>query len=194
MCIWQDGRQQQTCDSFCEYIWHCRNPLVKKLHWFLKKKMCLVLSQGTFIFSLVKYTPVKFNNTVVYPWWGYALGWWFTLSSTLMVPLFMLYSLSITPGTLRQVSSTWHLIFTFYTFITYIFFTPLFHSVSVFYFFYRGFPSCACALLTFLWPNQKRNLLNCFTSHLQRESCPNNCRRTGLILVDSCDLGGFVDV
>lgn len=62
--------------------------------------------QGTFIFSLVKYTPLKFNNTTEYPWWGYAVGWWFTLSSTLMVPIWMLYNLSVTPGTLRQVSWT----------------------------------------------------------------------------------------
>lgn len=60
--------------------------------------------QGTFVFSLVKYTPLKFNNTIEYPWWGYALGWWFTLSSTLMVPIWMVHNLRVTPGTLRQVS------------------------------------------------------------------------------------------
>ncbi|KAA8593403.1 hypothetical protein FQN60_009519 [Etheostoma spectabile] len=56
----------------------------------------------TFLFSLVKYTPLKFNNTYEYPWWGYAIGGFFTLSSTLMVPLWMLYAVSVTPGTLRQ--------------------------------------------------------------------------------------------
>ncbi|XP_067443265.1 sodium- and chloride-dependent GABA transporter 2-like [Thunnus thynnus] len=70
-------------------------------------KYCLkyvtpLICMGTFVFSLVKYTPLKFNNTTEYPWWGYALGWWFTLSSTLMVPVWMLYNLIITPGTLRQ--------------------------------------------------------------------------------------------
>lgn len=60
--------------------------------------------QGTFIFSLVKYKPLKFNNTIEYPWWGYALGWWFTLSSTLNVPICMVYNLITTPGTLRQVT------------------------------------------------------------------------------------------
>ncbi|XP_063766955.1 sodium- and chloride-dependent GABA transporter 2-like isoform X1 [Eleginops maclovinus] len=70
-------------------------------------KYCLkyvtpVICMGTFVFSLIKYTPLKFNNTIEYPWWGYALGWWFTLSSTLMVPLFMSYRLCTTPGTLRQ--------------------------------------------------------------------------------------------
>uniref|UniRef100_A0AAQ5XCV0 Transporter n=1 Tax=Amphiprion ocellaris TaxID=80972 RepID=A0AAQ5XCV0_AMPOC len=70
-------------------------------------KYCLkyitpVICVGTFIFSLVKYTPLKFNNSIMYPWWGYALGWWFTLSSTLMVPFWMVYNLVVTPGTLRQ--------------------------------------------------------------------------------------------
>uniref|UniRef100_A0A672HE70 Transporter n=1 Tax=Salarias fasciatus TaxID=181472 RepID=A0A672HE70_SALFA len=72
-------------------------------------KYCLkyitpLICMGTFLFSLIKYTPLKFNNEIEYPWWGYALGWFFTLSSTLMVPFWMLYSLSRTPGTLRQVS------------------------------------------------------------------------------------------
>uniref|UniRef100_A0A671QRD1 Solute carrier family 6 member 22, tandem duplicate 1 n=1 Tax=Sinocyclocheilus anshuiensis TaxID=1608454 RepID=A0A671QRD1_9TELE len=57
---------------------------------------------GTFVFSLVKFTPLKFNNTFEYPWWGYAVGWWFTLSSTLMVPIWMIYVILITPGTLKQ--------------------------------------------------------------------------------------------
>lgn len=68
---------------------------------FLKLVFCF---QATFIFSLVKYTPLKFNNITPYPWWGNALGWWFTLSSTLLVPIFMIYNLSVTPGTLWQVS------------------------------------------------------------------------------------------
>uniref|UniRef100_A0A669DAQ5 Transporter n=1 Tax=Oreochromis niloticus TaxID=8128 RepID=A0A669DAQ5_ORENI len=74
-------------------------PLIK----YCLKYVTPVICTGTFIFSLVKYTPLKFNNTLEYPWWGYALGWWFTLSSTLMVPFWMLYNLSITPGTLRQL-------------------------------------------------------------------------------------------
>ncbi|XP_042614602.1 sodium- and chloride-dependent GABA transporter 2-like [Cyprinus carpio] len=57
---------------------------------------------GTFAFSLVKFTPLKFNNTSEYPWWGYAVGCWFTLSSTLMVPIWMIYVVLITPGTLKQ--------------------------------------------------------------------------------------------
>ncbi|XP_027002279.1 solute carrier family 6 member 22, tandem duplicate 1 [Tachysurus fulvidraco] len=57
---------------------------------------------ATFVFSLIKFTPLKFNNVTEYPWWGYAIGWWFTLSSTLLVPLWMIYVLLTSSGTLRQ--------------------------------------------------------------------------------------------
>lgn len=75
--------------------------LLKLPNIFTGSLLCYL--QATFFFSLVKYTPLKFNNTTPYPWWGYALGWFFTLSSTLLVPIFMIYSVSVTPGTLRQV-------------------------------------------------------------------------------------------
>ncbi|XP_069046502.1 sodium- and chloride-dependent GABA transporter 2-like [Lepisosteus oculatus] len=57
---------------------------------------------GIFIFSLVKFTPLKFNNTYVYPDWVYVLGWLFALSSVICVPLVMLYKLTRTAGTLSQ--------------------------------------------------------------------------------------------
>lgn len=85
-------------DNLEDMIGYKPLPLIK----YCLKYVTPVICTGTFIFSLVKYTPLKFNNTLGYPWWGYALGWWFTLSSTLMVPFWMLYNLSITPGTLRQ--------------------------------------------------------------------------------------------
>ncbi|KAK3574586.1 hypothetical protein QTP86_010846 [Hemibagrus guttatus] len=59
---------------------------------------------GTFVFSLVKFTPLKFNNIVEYPWWGYAIGWYFTLSSTLLVPLWMIYALLTSSGSFRQAN------------------------------------------------------------------------------------------
>uniref|UniRef100_A0A3Q4HID6 Transporter n=1 Tax=Neolamprologus brichardi TaxID=32507 RepID=A0A3Q4HID6_NEOBR len=66
-------------------------PLIK----YCLKYVTPVICTGTFIFSLVKYTPLKFNNTLEYPWWGYALGWWFTLSSTLMVPFWIYLCMNI---------------------------------------------------------------------------------------------------
>uniref|UniRef100_A0A673J0X4 Transporter n=1 Tax=Sinocyclocheilus rhinocerous TaxID=307959 RepID=A0A673J0X4_9TELE len=73
---------------------------IMKYSW---KYITPIVCIGTFVFSLVKFTPLKFNNTFEYPWWGYAVGWWFTLSSTLMVPIWMIYVILITPGTLKQV-------------------------------------------------------------------------------------------
>ncbi|KAM6980457.1 solute carrier family 6 member 22, tandem duplicate 1 isoform 1-T1 [Aplochiton taeniatus] len=77
-------------------------PLIK----YCLKYVTPVVCAATFVFSIVKHTPLKFNNTFEYPWWGYAIGWWFTLSSTLLVPLWMLYILCVTPGSLRQRIST----------------------------------------------------------------------------------------
>ncbi|XP_041638682.1 sodium- and chloride-dependent GABA transporter 2-like [Cheilinus undulatus] len=77
-------------------------PLIKHCLKYVTPVICM----GTFIFSLIKYTPLKFNNMIEYPWWGYAIGWWFTLSSTLMVPFWMLYVVGRTPGSLRERFST----------------------------------------------------------------------------------------
>ncbi|KAG7494166.1 sodium-and chloride-dependent GABA transporter 2-like isoform X2 [Solea senegalensis] len=85
-------------DNIEDMIGYKPLPLIKYCLKYATPIVCL----GTFIFSLIKYTPLKFNNTIEYPWWGYALGWWFTLSSTLMVPIWMLYKLSNTPGSLYQ--------------------------------------------------------------------------------------------
>ncbi|XP_046715438.1 solute carrier family 6 member 22, tandem duplicate 1 [Silurus meridionalis] len=57
---------------------------------------------GTLVFSLIRFTPLKFNNVIEYPWWGYAIGWWFTLSSTLLVPLWMIYVFLTSSGSLKQ--------------------------------------------------------------------------------------------
>lgn len=128
-----------VCNLFHIYLFHCN-------------------FQGTFIFSLVKYTPLKFNNTLEYPWWGYALGWWFTLSSTLMVPFWMLYNLSTTPGTLRQVSYLCMNINFQKTVSVHLLLKPIF-------FFVRGSPSYVLQPKTSLWPNQRKRLLNCLTCH-----------------------------
>ncbi|KAM9409611.1 sodium- and chloride-dependent GABA transporter 2-like isoform 2-T2 [Pholidichthys leucotaenia] len=73
-------------------------PLTKYCLKYTTPFVCM----GTFLFSVIKFSPLKFNNTMEYPWWGIALGWFFTLSSTLMVPIWGLYKIYITPGTLRQ--------------------------------------------------------------------------------------------
>ncbi|XP_062325095.1 sodium- and chloride-dependent GABA transporter 2-like [Osmerus eperlanus] len=98
LCVGWIYGSEHFYDNIEDMIGYRPFPLIKHLLKYVTPIICM----ATFVFSLVKYTPLKFNNKTEYPWWGYALGWWFTLSSTLLVPLWMIYVISVTPGTLRQ--------------------------------------------------------------------------------------------
>lgn len=71
--------------------------------YFCRKIFVYLSLQGTFAFSLIKYTPLKYNNEYVYPWWGYVIGWLLALSSMVCIPLWMVYKISSTQGTLKEV-------------------------------------------------------------------------------------------
>uniref|UniRef100_A0A8C4MP11 Transporter n=1 Tax=Equus asinus asinus TaxID=83772 RepID=A0A8C4MP11_EQUAS len=74
-------------------------PLVKISWLFLTPGLCL----ATFLFSLSKYTPLKYNNIYVYPLWGYFIGWFLALSSMVCVPLFIIITLLKTQGSFKKV-------------------------------------------------------------------------------------------
>lgn len=61
--------------------------------------------QGCFIFSLVKYVPLTYNKTYVYPNWAIGLGWSLALSSMLCVPLVIIIRLCQTEGPFLVVSA-----------------------------------------------------------------------------------------
>lgn len=65
--------------------------------------------QAVFLFSLIKYTPLKYNNTYVYPTWGYVLGWMMALSSMVCIPLYAIFIILRTKGPLKQVLRWWSL-------------------------------------------------------------------------------------
>ncbi|KAM8802821.1 sodium- and chloride-dependent betaine transporter isoform 1-T5 [Rhynchonycteris naso] len=73
-------------------------PLVKISWLFLTPGLCL----ATFIFSLSKYTPLKYNSIYVYPPWGYFIGWFLALSSMICVPLFIIITLLKTQGSFKK--------------------------------------------------------------------------------------------
>ncbi|XP_022377993.1 sodium- and chloride-dependent betaine transporter isoform X1 [Enhydra lutris kenyoni] len=73
-------------------------PLVKVSWLFLTPGLCL----ATFLFSLSKYTSLKYNNIYVYPPWGYSIGWFLALSSMVCVPLFVIVSLLKTQGSFKK--------------------------------------------------------------------------------------------
>uniref|UniRef100_A0AAX7TBL2 Transporter n=1 Tax=Astatotilapia calliptera TaxID=8154 RepID=A0AAX7TBL2_ASTCA len=43
--------------------------------------------RGIFLFFLIKYKPLKYNNVYVYPDWGYGIGWFMAMSSMVCIPL-----------------------------------------------------------------------------------------------------------
>ncbi|XP_034529500.1 sodium- and chloride-dependent GABA transporter 2-like [Notolabrus celidotus] len=85
-------------DNIEDMIGYRPGPYIKYCWLFLTPATCI----GTFAFSLIKYTPLKYNNEYVYPWWGYAIGWLLALSSMICIPLWMVYKLSTTQGTLKE--------------------------------------------------------------------------------------------
>uniref|UniRef100_A0A8C7RFZ8 Transporter n=1 Tax=Oncorhynchus mykiss TaxID=8022 RepID=A0A8C7RFZ8_ONCMY len=93
-------------DNIEDMIGYRPGPIIKYCWMFFTPATCL----GTFAFSLIKYTPLKYNNEYVYPWWGYGLGWLLALSSMLCVPLWVVIKMCSVEGTLKEVSPTHHLL------------------------------------------------------------------------------------
>ncbi|XP_071316824.1 sodium- and chloride-dependent GABA transporter 2-like [Trachinotus anak] len=61
-----------------------------------------IICFGTFIFSIVKYSPLKFSHSYVYPLWANILGWFIATVSLSLIPLFVLHKIMQGKGTLRQ--------------------------------------------------------------------------------------------
>ncbi|XP_029926800.1 sodium- and chloride-dependent GABA transporter 2-like isoform X2 [Myripristis murdjan] len=76
------------------------NPLpVFKLCWkYLTPAVCT----GTFVFSLVCWSPLSLGKGLIAPGWATTLGWVLTLSSVSLLPIWAIYALATTPGTLLQ--------------------------------------------------------------------------------------------
>ncbi|XP_057559607.1 sodium- and chloride-dependent GABA transporter 2 isoform X2 [Hippopotamus amphibius kiboko] len=73
-------------------------PLIKYCWLFLTPAVCI----ATFLFSLIKYTPLTYNKKYMYPWWGDALGWLLALSSMVCIPAWSCYKLSTLKGSFRE--------------------------------------------------------------------------------------------
>nr|XP_055171569.1 sodium- and chloride-dependent GABA transporter 2 isoform X3 [Nyctereutes procyonoides] len=73
-------------------------PLIKYCWLFLTPAVCT----ATFLFSLIKYTPLTYNKKYTYPWWGDALGWFLALSSMVCIPAWSFYKLGTLKGSLKE--------------------------------------------------------------------------------------------
>ncbi|XP_066524970.1 LOW QUALITY PROTEIN: sodium- and chloride-dependent GABA transporter 2-like [Hoplias malabaricus] len=85
-------------DNIEDMIGYRPGPLVKYCWMFITPLTCI----GTFAFALIKYTPLKYNNVYEYPWWGYAIGWLLALSSMFCIPVWMIFKIFTTKGTLKE--------------------------------------------------------------------------------------------
>ncbi|XP_019728829.1 sodium- and chloride-dependent GABA transporter 2-like isoform X2 [Hippocampus comes] len=74
------------------------SPMMKLCWCYFTPCLCF----GTFIFSIVRYSPLKFSSTYVYPLWANILGWFLATISLSLIPIFVLYKLIHGEGTLRQ--------------------------------------------------------------------------------------------
>ncbi|UYV62770.1 hypothetical protein LAZ67_2001886 [Cordylochernes scorpioides] len=57
------------------------------------------------IFSIVRYEPLVYADDYVYPLWGNLLGWMMGLTSMVWVPLYAIYFLATSSGSLKEVST-----------------------------------------------------------------------------------------
>ncbi|XP_014008199.1 sodium- and chloride-dependent GABA transporter 2 [Salmo salar] len=85
-------------DNIEDMIGYRPGPYIKYCWLYVTPATCV----ATFAFSLIKYTPLKYNNEYVYPWWGYVIGWLLALASMVCIPFWIIYKLSTTEGTFRE--------------------------------------------------------------------------------------------
>uniref|UniRef100_A0A2I2YBM2 Solute carrier family 6 member 8 n=1 Tax=Gorilla gorilla gorilla TaxID=9595 RepID=A0A2I2YBM2_GORGO len=95
---WVYGADRFTDDIAC-MIGYRPCPWMKWCWSFFTPLVCMSI----FIFNVVYYEPLVYNNTYVYPWWGEAIGWAFALSSMLCVLLHLPCCLLRAKGTMAEV-------------------------------------------------------------------------------------------
>ncbi|XP_056885960.1 sodium- and chloride-dependent GABA transporter 2-like [Takifugu flavidus] len=89
---------ERFCGNIADMIGYKPHALIKYSWMYGTPLTCI----GTLIFLSVRYTPIKFNNSYVFPWWGYGIGWFLASSSLIMIPITMICKVAKKDGTLWQ--------------------------------------------------------------------------------------------
>uniref|UniRef100_A0A8C5H6J0 Transporter n=1 Tax=Gouania willdenowi TaxID=441366 RepID=A0A8C5H6J0_GOUWI len=71
--------------------------------WMFLTPVNCVLLQAIFLFFLIKYKPLKYNNVYTYPDWGYGIGWFMAMSSMVCIPVGIIWMIWKTPGTFSEL-------------------------------------------------------------------------------------------
>lgn len=96
---WVYGAKKMTQNFYEMSSWKLMNPYLI-LAWMF---MTPVFTASIFIFSIVKYEPLLYNDEYVYPRWGYALGWSMAVSSMIVPPTYFIYKFVIaSKGSLKE--------------------------------------------------------------------------------------------
>uniref|UniRef100_A0A3P8T3C4 Uncharacterized protein n=1 Tax=Amphiprion percula TaxID=161767 RepID=A0A3P8T3C4_AMPPE len=93
---------ERFCDNIEDMIGYKPLSLIKYCWLYGTPLICSV--RGTLVFLLLRYTPLRFNNSYVYPWWAYWIGWFLAMSSLSLIPITMICKLVKGEGSLLQVS------------------------------------------------------------------------------------------
>ncbi|XP_053740346.1 sodium- and chloride-dependent GABA transporter 2-like isoform X2 [Synchiropus splendidus] len=78
------------------------SPYMKYCWKFVTPTLCTVI----LTLSLIRFTPLKYNNVYQYPWWGYGIGIFLSVSIISIIPVWVLYVLKVSTGSLRQRLNT----------------------------------------------------------------------------------------
>nr|XP_043905845.1 sodium- and chloride-dependent GABA transporter 2-like isoform X1 [Solea senegalensis] len=89
---------ERFCANIRDMIGYSPLPVFKLCWKYFTPAVCT----ATFVFSLVCWSPLSLGKGLVAPAWATALGWILTLSSVSLLPIWAIYALVTTPGTLTQ--------------------------------------------------------------------------------------------
>jgi solute carrier family 6 GABA transporter-like protein 6/8/11/12/13 len=70
--------------------------------WICWMVLTPLITVGIFLFMWVKFEPLKYNNTYVYPGWAQGLGMCMAFASMICIPAYFVIKFIITPGTLKE--------------------------------------------------------------------------------------------
>lgn len=66
------------------------------------KYLCPLVTGGIFLFCLITFKPIKYGRDYEYPMWANLFGWCLALMSMICVPIYIIYKMSTTSGTMRE--------------------------------------------------------------------------------------------
>ena len=71
--------------------------------------------QAIFFYTLIEYEPLTYNETYVYPTWGYVLGWGMAVASMVQIPIYVVIAmLFLAEGTFKEV---WYYVYSVVLFV-----------------------------------------------------------------------------